>query len=51
MGSELVGTTTYFEKWILSAARVLLQKELITPDEIAKKVLEIERRLGINSSV
>jgi hypothetical protein len=46
MGSELVGTTNYFEKWILSAARVLLQKGILTPDEIARKVLEVEQQVG-----
>ncbi|WP_288879946.1 SH3-like domain-containing protein [Pedobacter panaciterrae] len=47
MGSEMAGKLTYYEKWIVSASNNLLQKGLVTPDEIARKTREVARRYGI----
>jgi hypothetical protein len=46
LGSEIYGKLTYYEKWIVSAANVLMQKGILTPDEIAQKVDEVKARLG-----
>jgi Nitrile hydratase beta subunit len=46
LGSELLGRLTYYEKWILSASNVLMQKGILTSDEIAQKVEAVRDRLG-----
>jgi len=38
---------TYYEKWIVSASNCLLQKGIITPDEIAVKTKEVAARYNI----
>ena len=48
MGSEMAGKLSYYEKWIVSASNCLLQKELLTPDEIARKTKEVAERYNIN---
>lgn len=44
LGASLVSGTSYYEKWILSAAHVLMQKGVVTPDEIARKTAEVAAR-------
>lgn len=45
MGKELISQNGYYERWIMAAANILMQKQLITPDEIARKTSEVEERL------
>ena len=44
LGSELIGKLSYYERWIVSAVNVLLQKQVLTPDEIGRKTGEIAAR-------
>ena len=44
LGSGLVSGTSYYEKWILSAARILMQKGILTPGELATKSHEVAER-------
>ena len=44
LGSEMAGTLTYYEKWIVSASNCLLQKGILTPDEIGRKTKEVAAR-------
>ncbi|MBP8812968.1 MAG: nitrile hydratase subunit beta [Laribacter sp.] len=44
MGADMIGSTTYYEKWILSAARILMQKGILTPHEIGVKTAEVAAR-------
>jgi hypothetical protein len=46
LGSEMVGTLTYYERWIVAAVNVLMQKQLVTPDEIARKTAEVQARIA-----
>jgi nitrile hydratase beta subunit-like protein len=46
LGSEMIGKLTYYERWIVSATNVLLQKRVLTPDEIARKAAEVSARLA-----
>jgi hypothetical protein len=46
LGSEILGKLTYYEKWIVSASNVLMQKGILTPDEIAQRVDAVQRRSG-----
>lgn len=47
IGSEMVGKLSYYEKWIVSASNVLLQKGILTPDEIALKTKEVAERYNV----
>jgi hypothetical protein len=44
LGSEMVGRLTYYERWIISASNCLLQKGILSPDQIAVKTKEVTRR-------
>ncbi len=46
LGSEMIGKLTYYERWIVSAANVLMQKQILTPDEIARKTQEVQARIA-----
>jgi hypothetical protein len=46
LGSEMVGKLTYYERWIVAFANVLFQKSILTPDELAQKMSEVEARFG-----
>jgi len=46
LGSEMIGKLTYYERWIVSAANVLMQKGILTPDEIARKTQEVQARIA-----
>jgi hypothetical protein len=47
LGSEMAGKLTYYEKWIVAASNCLLQKGILTPDEIALKSKEVAARYGV----
>lgn len=47
MGSEMATKLTYYEKWIISACNCLLQKGILTPDEIAMKTKEVTERYNL----
>ena len=44
LGTELVGKLTYYERWIVVFANILFQKCLLTPEELAQKMDEVEAR-------
>jgi hypothetical protein len=44
LGSEMVAKLTYYERWIVAFANILLHKEILTPTDIALKMKEIEAR-------
>jgi hypothetical protein len=44
LGSEMIGKLSYYERWIVSAINVLLEKGVLTPDQLAKKTAEVEAR-------
>jgi hypothetical protein len=44
LGSEMVGKLTYYERWITAFSFILFQKQILTPDELAKKMAEVETR-------
>jgi len=43
----MVSKLTYYERWIVSAFNILLQKGVLTPTEIAEKTLEVASRYGV----
>lgn len=44
LGSDVVGKLTYYERWILAFANILFQKQILTPDELARKMDEVAAR-------
>ena len=44
LGSEMIGKLTYYERWIVSAINVLLEKRVLTPDQLARKTAEVQAR-------
>jgi hypothetical protein len=44
LGSEMVAKLTYYERWIVAFANILLHKEILTPTDIALKMTEIDAR-------
>lgn len=44
LGSELIGKLTYYERWIAAFANILFQKGILTPEELARKMDEVEAR-------
>jgi hypothetical protein len=44
LGGEMVGSLTYYERWIVAFAFILFAKGILTPDELAKKMGEVEAR-------
>jgi hypothetical protein len=44
LGSELISKLTYYERWIVTFANILVQKQLLTPDELARKMDEVAAR-------
>jgi hypothetical protein len=45
LGADIVGKLGYYERWIVAFANILFQKSILTPDELARKVDEVEKRL------
>ncbi|WP_326834795.1 hypothetical protein VSH64_07680 [Amycolatopsis rhabdoformis] len=45
LGSEIIGKLTYYERWAVSASKVLIEKKIITSEELGKKMAEIRTRL------
>jgi Nitrile hydratase beta subunit len=44
LGSEMVGRLSYYERWIAAFANILLQKGILTPEELARKMDEVAGR-------
>ena len=44
LGAEIIAHLSYYERWIVAFANILLRKQIITPTEIAVKMTEIEAR-------
>jgi hypothetical protein len=44
LGSELISKLSYYERWIVAFANILMQKQLLTPEELARKMDEVTAR-------
>ena len=44
LGSELIGKLTYYERWIAAFANILFQKQILTPEALARKMDEVAQR-------
>ena len=46
LGHDVYNTLTYYERWTAALTRVLIDKGVLTQDEVDAKVLEVRERLG-----
>ena len=44
LGSDMIGKLTYYERWIVAFANILFQKAILTPEELALKMKDVEAR-------
>jgi hypothetical protein len=44
LGSGLVSKLTYYERWIAAFANILFQKQILTPEALARKMDEVAGR-------
>jgi hypothetical protein len=46
MDSELYRSLSYYERWIASMESILIEKKILTQEEIDRKVAEFEKKWG-----
>ena len=46
LGHDLYNTLTYYERWTAALTRVLIDKGVLTQDEVDAKVAQVRERLG-----
>ena len=46
MDSAAYRDMTYYERWIASIATILIDKKILTPEEIDRKLAEFEKKWG-----
>ena len=44
LGHTVIGALSYYERWIVAFANILFRKQLLTPEELAQKMAELESR-------
>jgi len=44
LGPEAYDAMGYYERWVSAIAQTMLQRGVITTEELARKMLEVERR-------
>ena len=44
LGAEMIGKLSYYERWITAISRLLLEKGVLTTDELGRKLDEVRAR-------
>ena len=44
LGAEMMNSLAYYERWITAFSVILFQKQILVPDELARKMAEVEAR-------
>jgi Nitrile hydratase beta subunit len=44
LGGKVDGELTYYERWIVAFANILFQKGIFSPEDLARKMNEVEQR-------
>jgi len=44
LGAEMVGKLSYYERWIVAFANILFRKQILAPEELARKMDEVRAR-------
>lgn len=50
LGAEMIGKLSYYERWIVAFANIAFQKELLTPEELARKMDEVKARWAADAA-
>ena len=50
LGQTVYAGLTYYQKWALASAHLLLEKGLITQDELAAKMDEVRARMAAEAA-
>lgn len=45
LGEVIIGSLTYYQRWAVSAAKVLNEKGLVTSEELGRKMIEVRARM------
>ena len=45
LGSEMIANLSYYERWIVAFANILFQKGILTPEEVARRMTDVDRRI------
>jgi len=51
LGAALIGQLSYYERWIAAFANILFEKQILTPEQLARKMDEVGARLASASEV
>jgi Nitrile hydratase beta subunit len=46
LGSDLIGKLTYYERWIAAFVQILFEKQILTPEQVALKMEEVQGRFA-----
>ena len=46
LGPEAYDRMSYYERWIVSVTQTMLQRGVITTEDLARKMVEVEKRGG-----
>jgi hypothetical protein len=46
LGPEAYDRMSYYERWVISITQTMIQRGVITTDELARKMEEVEKRRG-----
>jgi Nitrile hydratase beta subunit, N-terminal len=49
LGDDAYNTLTYYERWTAAVTRILIDKGLITQDEVDAKVAQVRAKLGADA--
>ena len=44
LGSEMIARLSYYERWVATFANILFAKGILTPEQLAVKMAEVEAR-------
>lgn len=44
LGAQVIGNLSYYERWIVAFGNILFQKGILTPEELARKMDEVQTR-------
>ena len=49
LGPQVYDNTTYYERWVTSITQTMIQRGVITTDELGRKMEEVEKRCSPRS--
>lgn len=50
LGHDVYNTLTYYERWTAALTRLLIDKGVLTQDEVDAKVAQVRERLGADAA-